>query len=176
MTIIFGILILIVFGFACALALIVRRVARTGSIPVTAEWIESLSFERYRPMLRILDGSDIEFLRSQPGVTPKIIASVRAERVRIFRAYLKCLAEDFGRVCFTIKLIMLQSQHDRPDLATALIRQQIAFASAILAVQFKLVLYNRGISTVDAAQLVKLFDFVRLELRVLIPASSPAAA
>ena len=34
------------------------------SLPVTAGWIDELSTDRYRPMLRLLDSSDIEFLRS----------------------------------------------------------------------------------------------------------------
>lgn len=34
------------------------------------DWIMDLSADRYRPMCRLLDESDIRFLRSQPGATP----------------------------------------------------------------------------------------------------------
>ena len=55
-------------------------------LPVTAEWIDELSIERYRPMMRLLDSGDIEFLRAQPGFTPKMVTKLRAQRCQIFAA------------------------------------------------------------------------------------------
>src|ERR1700722_2420416 len=96
----------------CVLAYLVRKVAFGGDLPVTSEWIEDLSLDRYRPMLRMLDGGDIEFLRSQPGFTPSMATKLRAQRTQIFRGYLKSLETDFVRVCSAIKIIMLQSTQD----------------------------------------------------------------
>jgi len=46
-------------ALAIALFLLVRRMAFNGSsLPLTAEWIDELSIERYRPMMRLLDGGD----------------------------------------------------------------------------------------------------------------------
>jgi len=160
-----------------ALFLVVRKIGFTGSdLPVTAEWIDELSIERYRPMARLLDVADLDFLRSQPGFTPKMLEKLRRQRCQIFRGYLRCLQGDFGRVCSAIKLVMLQSQHDRPDLATALIRHQFTFATSMLTVQFRLALYSVGLGGVDVARLVKSFDKMRLELRTLVPAASPMGA
>jgi hypothetical protein len=159
-----------------ALAYVVRKVAFGGNLPVTSEWIEDLSLDRYRPMLRMLDGGDIEFLRSQPGFTPSMATKLRAQRTKIFAGYLKSLETDFVRVCSAIKLIMVQSQHDRPELAETLIRQQISFAFLMLSVRGRLVLYSWGVCGVDVTQLVKLFDSTRLELRTLVPVSSRMAA
>jgi hypothetical protein len=164
-------------GLAVALFLIVRKVAfQASSLPVTAEWIDELSIERYRPMMRLLDGGDIAFLRTQPGFTSRMASKLRQQRCQIFRGYLRCLDGDFGRVCSAIKLVMLQSQHDRPDLATALIRQQTMFAVGIMNVHFRLFLYRWGICGVDVAGLVNIFDSMRLELRTLVPAASPMGA
>ena len=156
-----------------AVALFIRKVAfRGGVLPVTAEWIDELSIERYRPMMRLLDAEDLEFLRTQPGYTPKMASQLRIQRCQIFREYLRCLTADFGRVCAAMKLVMLQSRRDRPDLAGALLRNQILFASGVMGVQFRLTLYQWGLCGVDVTSLVKIFEMMRLELRTLVP--SPA--
>ena len=107
-----------VIGLAVVLAALVAGLAAVvrslGSarhcLPVTAEWIDELSIERYRPMLRLLDSSDIEFLRSQPGYSPKMESDLRAQRCHIFAGYLRCLNMDFRRVCVALKVLMAQSR------------------------------------------------------------------
>src|SRR5438067_10588189 len=112
-------------ALAATLFLLVRKVAfKGGSLPFTAEWIDELSIERYRPMMRLLDGGDLESLRSQPGFTPRMATKLRLQRCQIFRGYLRCLNGDFDRVCAAIKVLMVQSQHDRTDLALVLIQHQ----------------------------------------------------
>jgi hypothetical protein len=176
MNFVIGFSIFAALAVVCVLAYLIRKVAFGGDLPVTSEWIEDLSLDRYRPMLRMLDGGDIEFLRSQPGFTPSMATKLRAQRTQIFRGYLKSLETDFVRVCSAIKLIMLQSTHDRPELAEALLRQQITFACSMLSVRVRLLMYSMGVCSVDVTQLVKLFDSMRLELRTLVPASSSMAA
>lgn len=164
-------------AFGLALFFIVRKIAfQSSSLPVTAEWIDELSIERYRPMMRLLDGNDVSFLRTQPGFTPGMASKLRRQRCQIFEGYLRCLNSDFGRVCSAIKLVMLQSQHDRPDLAAALVRQQTLFAMGMMSVHCRLVLYRFGVCGVDVAGLVKIFDGMRLELRTLVPSMSAMGA
>src|SRR5690349_16597360 len=128
--------------FIGALVVLVRKAVAPGAnLPVTAEWIDELSVDRYRPMLRLLDGDDLEFLRTQPGFSPRMAAKLRSQRCQIFRGYLRCLNADFSRVCAAIKIVMLQSRRDRPDLATALIRHQMLFAAGMLIVHCRLVLF-----------------------------------
>lgn len=160
-----------------AVAQLIRKVAFTGrTLPVTAEWIDELSTERYRPMMRLLDGEDVAFLRSHPGFSPKMLTRLRIQRCQIFRGYLRCLGEDFGRVCSAMKLVMLQSRSDRPDLAGALLRHQLLFATGVLTVEFRLFLYRWGICSVDVSSLVKIFDLMSVELRTLVPAALPVGA
>lgn len=173
----------IAISLATALTLVlgvfwmVRKVlSQGGELPVTAEWIDELSIERYRPMMRLLDGGDLAFLRTQPGFSARMAARLRQQRCQIFRGYLRCLSGDFAKVCAAIKLVMLQSQHDRPDLAAVLIRHQVMFALGIATVQFRLVLYRWGVCGVDVAGLVNIFDVMRLELRTLVPASMAMSA
>jgi len=173
---------LITLAIALALLLLViggiliRNILRTGSnLPLSADWIEELSIERYRPMLRMLDSADIEFLRSQPGFTPQMGAKLRQQRAQMFSGYLRSLESDFARVCSATKLVMLHSNQDRPDLARTLLRQQFQFATGMLNVRCQLFLYRWGLCGVEVSSLLKLFDGVRLELRSVIPAMSMSA-
>jgi len=164
-------------ALASALFLLVRKVAFNGSsLPLTADWIDELSIERYRPMMRLLDGGDLEFLRSQPGFTPRMATKLRVQRCQIFRGYLRCLNNDFERVCAAMKVMMLQSRHDRPDLAGVLVHQQVMFACSMMVVHCRLFLYRCGLGGVDVTSLVKIFDVMRLELRSLVPATMSASA
>lgn len=164
-------------ALAIALFLLVRKVAFNGSsLPLTAEWIDELSIERYRPMMRLLDGGDLEFLRSQPGFTPRMATKLRAQRCQIFRGYLRCLNGDFQRVCAAMKVLMLQSRHDRPDLAGVLIQHQAMFAWGMALVYFRLFLFRWGVCGVDVTSVVKIFDLMRLELRSLVPATQAMGA
>jgi hypothetical protein len=151
-------------------AILLRKLASGPStLPVTAEWIDDLSVERYRPMLRLLNEDDLSFLASQPGYTPQMGRRFRAQRCQIFRNYLRWLRADFERVCTALRVLMVQSQHDRPDLAAVLLQQRIAFALGLISIQFHLFLYRWGFAGVDVDAAMGAFDSLRAELRQLVP-------
>ena len=159
------------------LMLVLHQVSVAGRrLPVTAEWIDDLSIERYRPMLRLLDSRDLEFLSAQPGFTPRMAGLLRAQRCQVFRGYLRCLSADFSRICGAMKLLMLHARRDRPDLATALVRNQVLFAAGLIVVQCRLLLFQAGLCTVDVNGLVRIFDAMRIELRTLVPSTAGAGA
>jgi hypothetical protein len=143
---------------------------------VTAEWINELSIDRYRPMMRLLDLSDFEYLRSQPGYTPEMEFRVRSQRCEVFRGYLRCLNMDFQRVATALKVVMTHSQQDRPDLAAALIQHQIRFAVGMLLVRCQLYPYQWGIGHVDVTALLGVFDVMRIELGNMVPVETQACA
>jgi hypothetical protein len=105
-----------------------------------------------------------------------MIRRLRSQRAMIFGEYLRCLRDDFQRVCAALKLVMLQSRHDRPDLAAALLRQQALFSAAMLQARVRLILYRAGVCGVDVSELVQIFDGMRLELRGLVPSTASLAA
>jgi hypothetical protein len=157
-------------GMLMALVFLLHKLGSPGSsLPVTAEWIEELSVEPYRPMLRLLNGDDLESLRSQPDFTPAMEVQLRVERCRVFRDYLRCLTMDFNRVGTALKIVMLQSGLDRPELASTILHQQILFSFGLAAVHCRLFLYRWGICGVDVTSLVKVFDAMRLELQSMVP-------
>jgi hypothetical protein len=69
-------------------------VSRLGAdhqvLPVTTEWLNDLSTDRYRPMLRLLQEADFRFLCSQQGCTPQMARRLRRQRVHAFRGYPIC--------------------------------------------------------------------------------------
>jgi hypothetical protein len=160
------------------LAVLLARQIGSGSesLPVTTEWLADLSDDRYRPMLRLLDEADFRFLRAQKGYSPALERRLRCQRVEVFRGYLRTLESDFKRVSLGLKIMLVQSECDRPDLASALIHRQLTFACTLLHVQVRVLLFRRGLATVDASEVIRMFDGMRLELKALVPMAAPMSA
>ena len=156
---------------------LVRRLGSDNHVlPVTTEWLSELSTDRYRPMQRLLAETDFRFLRSQKGFTPEMSSRLRRQRVQAFRGYLRMLEADFDRVGAALRLILANSECDRPEVASLLLQRRLMFAFALTGVHCRLVLFRWGLSGVDVAGLIQLFEGVRLELRTLVPAASPVVA
>ena len=156
---------------------LVRYLGRDRQVlPVTTDWLSELSSDRYRPMLRLLDATDFQFLRSQAGFTPEMAGRLRRQRVQAFRGYLALLEADFNRVGAALRLILTHSAYDRPELASLLFQRRLRFAIGLIGVHCHILLFRWGLSHVDVSGLIQLFDGMRLELRTLVPDSSPLAA
>src|SRR5947208_8496961 len=109
---------------------------------------------RYRPMHRLLDPSEFEFLASHPACNPKMLRNMRAERVHLFRSYLRSLTVDFARTAAGIESIMVASNVDRPELAKLVQTGRFTFATGLVGVECRLVLFRYGLGTVDVQPLV----------------------
>jgi len=176
---ILGIAAFICLAVGAALAFLFRRlIAGPKSLPVSVDWINDLSAARYRPMARLLSEDDCRFLASQPGFekNKKMLRRVRSERRKVFRGYLASLSHDFSLVGAALRLMMMYSAQDRPDLAGILYKQQALFALGMLAVEWRLLLHACGLGTVDVRGLVGAMESMRLELRQMIPAEGAAVA
>jgi hypothetical protein len=141
---------------------------------VDPEWLKNFSVARYRPVERLLSEEDVEFLKSQPGYLPGMEKALRSGRRRIFRAYLRTLARDFNRLHLALRLALLESPIDRPDLATVLLQQKLTFFLALAAVHLRLGLHTLGIGTVDVRGLVSTVDRMQAELKSLRSLSAAA--
>jgi hypothetical protein len=86
---------------------------------------------------------------------------LRSERRKLFRRYLACLTKDYGKLLAGIRMVMVQSGVDRPDLAKALAKNRALFAIAICRVEFRLALHSAGIGQVDISGVVGAFDALR---------------
>ncbi len=109
------------------------------------EWLDGFSLESYAPMRRLLDQSDFEFLKKQPGYHPAVAKTLRAERRRAFIDYLGLMIADFNQLLSIGRLMQIQSKVDRPEFAQALWRQQIRFYFTVCAIRCKLALSPLGV-------------------------------
>jgi hypothetical protein len=177
MDLILGLAAFVCLAVGAVLAFLFRRlIAGPKSLPVSVDWINDLSIARYRPMERLLSEEDYRFLASQPGFDNRMLRRIRADRRKVFRGYLACLSRDFSLVGAALRLMMMYSAQDRPDLAGILYKQQALFALGMLAVQWRLILHTCGLGTVDVSDLVRGMEFMRTELRQMIPAEGAAVA
>lgn len=133
------------------------------------EWLGELSVERYRPMLRLLNGSDLSFLRNQQGYSSRVAARLRRQRCRIFSGYLCGLEADFQRMCLALRFLISRSKERRVALAHSLAGQEQAFRKTIRKMRWQLVLHRWGAGNVDASDLMDLFQSIYNELKCLSP-------
>ncbi len=138
------------------------------------EWEGIFSPSRYKAMERLLDDTDRQFLSSHPKFNKDREKKFRAVRVKIFRGYMQQLSEDFGRICKAVKVLMVHSQVDRPDLAGLLLKQQFTFSLAMMQVEIKLMLYGVGWAGVDAKALLEPLANVRTQLQSLAAIAEPS--
>jgi hypothetical protein len=129
---------------------------------------------RYRPMQRLLDPSEFEFLASHPACNPKMLRKMRAERVHLFRSYLRSLTLDFARTATGIESIMVSSNVDRPELAKLVQSGRLTFATGLVSVECRLVLFRYGLGTVDVQPLVAAIASMREQLQagVMLPSAA----
>ncbi len=166
----------VLVGLIAAFANLARHFASPHHLPVTADWIDELAVERYRPMLRLLSQEDLRVLRARPGCTRQMVTRFRRQRCQMFQMYLRQLDGDFKRLSMALKIVMVQSKDDRPDLALVLLQNQMTFACEMMMAWSQSVCYRYGVGAPNVTGLLKLIDSMRLELRTLVPADSWAAA
>ncbi len=132
--------------------------------PVTADWLGRFSLEKYRPMQRLLAEEDFQYLAAQEYSPPWLAARLRRQRIQAFRGYLKWLSNDYRRLEAALLLLMANSPNDRPDLARDLLKRRLTFSFAILAAEWRLVLFRFGATPGDVSRLVAVLDDMRGDL------------
>ncbi|MDQ2948804.1 MAG: hypothetical protein M3Y27_23160 [Acidobacteriota bacterium] len=124
-------------------------------------FLDQCSIETYRPMERLLNEADFEFLASQPGYDPRIARKLRAERRRIFRSYLHSLIGDFNALIYLAQLAAVHSAEDRPDLASAIFRLRLNFFWHVAGAEIRLALAPLPLGSIDAKRLIGSLASVR---------------
>ena len=157
--------VLVAGGMACVLTLLYRNLVSSLRVSdVDAGRLSRFSVTRYRPMARLFAEEDYEFLACHKGYNPRMARQFRRERRRVFRSYLDRLKRDFGQLEAAIKLCMIMSREDRPDLAKALLKRRLVFTYALMVVEWHLALHSLGLGTVDVSRLVGSLDGMRIQL------------
>jgi hypothetical protein len=119
-----------------------------------------VDLERHRQMTYLLSNADCD-RTTAPALTMKL----RAHRAGVFREYLRALTIDHATVVAQIRLIISQSDVDRPDLEKAVVKSCALFVLASSRIRVRLGVYVLGIGTPeklrsDIMDLVDALDFL----------------
>lgn len=137
-----------------------------------AEWLNEFSIESYRPMERLFNEADYDFLAEQPGYHPGIAKKLRAERKKIFRAYLLQLVGDFHRLVHVANLMMVYSGEDRSDLAHSIFRLRVRFYWTVVCTEASLTLQPLVPRQVQSGALIGALATMHENLHQLVPTRS----
>jgi hypothetical protein len=114
-------------------------------------------------MLRLLSDEDLDFAAANNALR----RTLKSNRRKLFRTYLRCLTRDYGYLLAGIRSAMAGSAADRPDLARALARNRALFAVAVYKVEVRLALHSLGVGKIEIAGLVEAFEGLRAQVNVL---------
>jgi hypothetical protein len=128
------------------------------------------SANRFRPMLRLLSAEDEALVAANKPLARKL----KRQRREIFRDYLSCLSGDYGRLLAGIRQVMVESGVDRPDLANALVKNQLLFTIALCRIEYRLFLHGFGVGSVDVSGLVEAMSVLRTQLSAFTQVAMPA--
>ena len=169
-------IVLTVLTLTAVSILLFRRLAsRLVAEDCNPEWLENFSTANYVPMQRLLDQSDFEFLKAQPGYKPEIARQLRAERREILAGYLQLLTSDFNQLLAMAKLMLVYSDEDRPGFGGALFWQQLTFYYAVTTARWRLALTRLGWTLPDLRKLTEPIANMHLELQRMAVRSLDAA-
>jgi hypothetical protein len=129
-----GCLLLVIM--VCSIVVMIEFATRPLRSPFTAELVD---FKYHFPVSRLLDRNDFDFLR-RAGFSRAETKAFRANRRRIARLWLRTVAADFNSLDQALSLLLVSSRVDRPDLASVLARQRVAFCWRFLLAEFQLAL------------------------------------
>jgi len=160
-------------GFAVLFKRLTSRDRASMPLPLD-DWEGIFSPSRYKAMERLLDKQDRDFLRSQPGLRSDMERKLRRTRVKLFRAYMHQLSDDFHRICKALKILMIHSPVERNDLAGLILKQQFHFTVTMMATEVRLVVYSLGWSSVNVQALLEPLTAVRAQLQSLAAVATPA--
>lgn len=166
---------LIAGGFVLLLAalLAVRLLRyRNASLPESRLEMETEPFSpaKYEPLARLAVVDDLAFLSSLPGYRRAIGAKLRRERCRIFRMYLRELADDFHGLHARARDMVAESPEANSEPVGLLLRQQFAFWRALASIELRLLAPWIRVPGIAVPALVESLETIRLDLaRIATP-------
>lgn len=138
---------------------LVRLYGRERARPHGSERFES----KTKP-LEDLDSDSISFLIKHPALRCTFVRELRRERRKVLREYLCRLRSDFNRTCADIRAAMVESAEDRPDLAHAILKQQVLFRMGLLHAECSMSLEALGLAVVDFDSIIDALGLIKFNL------------
>jgi hypothetical protein len=161
--------ILLAIGFGLVFA---RLISRDRIIVPSEEGDAIFCPTRYRVMEQLLDEADQNLVACAGDREAE--HKFRQQRVRILHGYMQQLAEDFNSICKATKVLMVNSEVDRPDIAGSLMKQQLLFSFLLMLVELKLIVFGFGWRGVDLSSLTRTLNGMRAQLQSLAAIAEPS--
>ena len=155
---------------ASAAGVIFWKLQRRSQFVSDSGWDGTLDLGRYRPMERLLADEDLAFLAGSP-LHPRTLSRIRTERRRIFERYLRNLESDFARLHGAARMLLLSAPEDRPDLASAIMRQQLEFKRSVWALRLRMYVPGFGGAASEVSRLLELANAMGENARLVRVAS-----
>lgn len=160
--------------FALIVAAAVKLAPRSSGGTLQGENFDFLALSaRYRPMLRLLDGTDFELLNDAGD--PKLMRRMRSQRRAIFRGYLRSLRRDHAMLCDCVRALIVQADTDQAELVSNLYKMETSFRFLVLGVNVRLALHALGANHVAVWGLMDCFEKLRSQAELLSSSYSAAA-
>lgn len=153
-------------AFVVVLGWIYSRLAfARAADPVSEQWWDEFSPERYAPVARLLNRDDFEFVRRLPGYRRGMERRLRSRRIALFSSFLNEMRQDFDRLQ-SVGHALLISGNCPSGFQEELFRYRVQFLRSWWLVRSELVLFRLGIDVVDPSALVESF---RGTARMFVP-------
>jgi len=152
-------------------AILVRLSGRARGFPDAPESLKSK-----RTPLEDLDSESFSFLVEHPALSRIYVRELRRERRKVLREYLRSLQCDFDKTCAAIRAAMVESADDRPDLARAILKQQLLFRVGLLRAECSIILEALGLVVVDFDDVIDALGLIRLKVSGLFVAAQQQAS
>jgi hypothetical protein len=124
------------------------------------------SAERYRPMRRLVSGTDLQFLQSVPGCNPEIARRYSKAQRRVLGTYVRHLKLDFRRLHRQARLLLANRDATAADshLLWILMRQRFEFERRIALLESRLALGSLGVTMPSVEPLLEMMNAMRLQV------------
>ncbi|MGA3025862.1 MAG: hypothetical protein ABSF98_13925 [Bryobacteraceae bacterium] len=164
---------LVLLAIAGIFATFFLALSRSGANPPGSRWLDEFSLDKYRPLERLFDPADLEFVAAHPGYTASLGRKLASSRRVAARLFLDELTVDFDRLFRMGRELLASSREDRPDLASTLFQQWLAFHLRVASLRLRLRLAPLGLAPRRPAGLLEALGRMRSIVAILdLPAQA----
>ena len=112
---------------------------------------------RYRPMLRILDAAELDYIQRCAPPGSELAGRVKRRHIRLFREYLRALQTDFECLQHAGRQLVAQGA-GQPSLAANLFQAHVQFSKSLWILRFRVAALQLGFGSVDARAILGAFE------------------
>ena len=160
-----------------AAGLLAYRTPRKKAVPDPAsgsgEWLAAFSVDKYRPMLRLFNSGDREWLEMQPGYDSRCVRRLTSERATVFAEYLRAAGRDGRRLHAAAWRLAASAQDDATNLGAFIAWQVWTLEFFLVRARLRLAVARLAGGAVDPRPVFNSLDALARAVKL---AARPVAA